>query len=665
MRPVIQISALLIVAGLALYFALGTLLYSNGNYELLALELVCTGLVILFGGFQCWLIPRAPKRYSSSLPLGFRVCGITSLFVFGFINIFLLSLIFFKLEVNSPYRVNYDIVDVASSKLQAAALPNGVHYSVTHANYKRDKFSVVLRVNVGTFHEGDGSIGISHLAEHISLDSTVNQPGRHGVLAQFQALGAKIHTYTSHRATFFIVNDIPYSSSELNNTLFLLRDLALAQTVAETELELEKKVLLGEERLFNSTTALLRRRVYCNHFGAKHQVCQRFPYHGSDVPSLTSSQVHNFLDTWYHPKRMQVYLAGDFDSIEATHAVRRAWGSASRAITSESPPEPAFASTLPGAIPLTIESITGVEGIDLNLLVGVPYHNSRTTNHHRHRILNRLFYGVILNQYMSRMGDYDYTRDEIFSNIHLYASVRDRYELNQTMHSLQLRIGGHPEKGSWKSYLEVFFEELRRLAVHGPSYSLVTQLLETARLVLRSRKAFSAFDDSGSTIYRMIGNADPEFTYLDSAQQYELLSPFLNRGFLKSAALHVQAEAQFLWRGVIQCVNNTDKLLGPAMSGLVLSTASLSIFTDAKLPSKNSVGPADSTPQSYVGKRDLAMLLNKVLDATLVPAPSSLKPSIKLEDVFTDTRDLDLWDRALYVSSLSAVYPCPSSSFAS
>jgi len=347
MRPILQISTLLILAGIALFFALGNIFYTARNFELLAVVVVLTSVVVLIGGLQCWLIPLPARRKRSSFEIGWQVCGVFSLFLHAFLSILLLSLIFFYLRVNAPYRVDFESLDVASSKVQSGLLPSGVQYSVAQSPYKRDRFSVVLRVHVGSLCEPTGQAGLAHLAEHLSLDqpqSSDEVPT--SLLSQFQALGAKIQTYTTYRSTFFVFSDMPFSTAILNRLLTLLHTMALSQAVSDDELLVERGIMRGEERLFNSTAALVQRRILCHHFGWQSGICQRFPFAEvteAAAPTLSLLELEDFFQRFYQPARMHLYMSGDFELLQVEHALQSTWATAARPVSLSSAKEPSRA----------------------------------------------------------------------------------------------------------------------------------------------------------------------------------------------------------------------------------------------------------------------------------------------------------------------------------
>ena len=101
-----------------------------------------------------------------------------------------------------------------------------------------------------------------------------------------------------------MLTDIPLSPHTLRVALELLRELTLAQRPGNNAVvQLEKKVLSGEERLFNSTATALARQVYCNHFGDASQTCLSFPYSPQQrTMSFTDKDVASFFQKWSPPR---------------------------------------------------------------------------------------------------------------------------------------------------------------------------------------------------------------------------------------------------------------------------------------------------------------------------------------------------------------------------
>lgn len=649
MRPVLQVSLLLVIAGGSLFAGLGNYLYASGQYEELAVALVLTSGVILLGGLQCWLVPRPEKRRrASSFETGWRVCGLTTLALFAAFSLLLLYLVFFHLHVNAPYRVSYDAIDSRSGDVVAGRLPNGMRYYVTHSDFRNEKFSLVLRVGAGRLDEEDAELGLAHLCEHMAAGGSAHHAGRHGVMQEWQALGATLHSHTSHRATLFSASNAPYSPGRLRRGMRLLRDLALQQRPTEAELETEKLVLAGEERVENNTAVLLQTRVVCNHFGHAGRVCRRFqfaPGAAEAVASHTVTDVRRFFDRWYHPEAMQLYVAGDFPLRKVQEIIEAEWGTARRETLGSAPrhapvpvprPDQGFA-VLP---------TRGVEGIQLSLLASTAYDRQvRTSNWHRHKMLNTILRGLLLNDYLARMIEFDYTRDELDQNVDLIATVEDSFELGRTLHSLELRVLGHPERGAWRRYVKILFVELRRLAELGPNRSLMERLMTTGRVVADARRAFSAYADSAGLARDMLGNLDPDFLYLDLSQQYDTHAQFLNRGFLDTAALHVQTEAQFMWRALAGALGVTlPAVARPPYRDLVPDTRSLTVFTD--------VAPGSRTGGSYVHRDEVRSLLVAAGDAVLLPPDGSEPTVVHLEDVFVGASDSGRrWDAGTGLSA--------------
>eukprot|EP00466_Bigelowiella_natans_P012670 jgi/Bigna1/68571/fgenesh1_pg.6_\ len=319
-----HVSGVLILAGLITFFAVGAILSDYGEYKLLAWCVLVSGSIVLFGGLQWHLLepPRSNRqatnnlsreenatapdvadenhddttaydhhlgmvgrdssalktkgRQRSSFEIGMKVSGIVGLFLFATTTLLVLTYIFVNLHVNASYRVDFTRKDQLSKLMHVGRLPSGFSYSYMNAPYKRGKFSVVLRIGVGSLADPDDQIGLSALAQRVSLDSSNLYPSRYGVYSAFQSLGAKVaHTYSLPRSTLFVFTDIPASLTNLELTLALLLEVSMSQRPVDSQVALEKRVLRGDLVQKLTRRGLVGQLLTCSHFGPQGPVCER------------------------------------------------------------------------------------------------------------------------------------------------------------------------------------------------------------------------------------------------------------------------------------------------------------------------------------------------------------------------------------------------------
>jgi predicted Zn-dependent peptidase len=630
---------------------------------------------------------------SNDCDLGCRVSGLTLLFLFACLCIVSIAYVFFALHINAPYRVDLASAVTQSEFLHAGTLRTKTRYSVAHTDYKRDKFSIALHVNVGTLDESDAEVGLAHMTQHVVLDGSRHHAHRHGVMDNLQEFGTTSMTaYTSHRSTVFKLVDIPFTVQRMRQVLSLLYEMVFWSLPMQTQVNTEVGVVHGEERLMNSTQSLMRRIVFCNHFGVTHPVCRRFPYSKFQIEAQEHGfhvdRIRAFLDKWYKPENMHIFLAGDFDVQQVRAALADIWampptppdwhaatahGDAhihTKNIPTEHADIPAAAPTLP----FLVLPVNGVDGIDFNLVVTTAYDQAiHNLEHQRRSMLRRMFFGTLLNACKAKLMHIEDTVD-------IRVNVQNAYEFNHTMHSLHLKVNGHPERGAWRHYVTTLLTELRRLADFGPDLQVLQHFIDSARLVLEAKRSFSAYADNAELLNDMIGNHDPDFLYLDAELLFATHSPFLNRGFLHSAALFIRNEAEFMWQAVLNVCGllNGDALhvhtsqhtsysvadqLKPTVSGPSLSptifhrqaVASITVLTDAvhiqspiddleqtksskSQPRSSGVRSSFMEPThseaSYVHEREVMDMVRQVMGMQLLTSETSLV--IPAESVFVE-----------------------------
>ncbi|GAB5361885.1 hypothetical protein AAMO2058_000751300 [Amorphochlora amoebiformis] len=688
-------SGLLIIAGLITFFAVGAILYDLGEYSLLSWCVVISGSVVLLGGLQWHLLtpplnPYPPEkilkedessenirilRSKGSFAVGMRVSGIVGLFIFAVTSLLCLCYIFVNLHVNAPYRVDFGKPDTLSPHIRTRTTSNGFSYSYLRTPHKRGKFSVALRIGVGSLADPPGQIGLAGLAQRVSLDSSNLYPARYGVYSAFQSLGAQVaHTHTLPRSTLFIFTDIPASLTNLELTFALIKEVAMSQRPVDAQVRLERRILRGETERKRSRSALVSRLRMCAHFGPDGPVCARLRgspanLEGSNAgttgatPALGAAEVEAFLEKWYRPSRLTLHFFGDIEYSTVDSAVSRVFGEAMRG--SPVPDEATSAALIelgtsvqskaskpisrqkallledaeipgpmvgePSPRPLSILTREGFHGLDMSLVVSSAYKSNTDANDHRRTLLDKAFYAAFLNRYMSRVLD-ETDKD---SEVHVSSFTTNSYELGRLFHTVALTLGGHPEKGGWRRAVEVFLVELRRLAEHGPDKRYVGTLLTTAEMVLKAKKAFSTYEDGAQLASAMAHTTDPKYLYQDAVQSYETRAPFCNEGIVESAARHLQSHAQLLFKHFVQAVNRSAEFEKPPYSGLNSLSASLTIITDPMGSTNYGGDDFDASgggTSSYITHAALARLVNKVLDAVI--APLHFPSVIHAEDIF-------------------------------
>lgn len=577
-------SALLILGSFTVLISLGAMLYQLNNFEGLIWLLIVTGGVIIFAALQVWLAPEPfkskPRTYWQ---IGGRVCGLTSLLVVVGVFAFVLALIFYKLDVNSPYRVQLDKLDETSPRIRIHTFDNGLKLYYSKSLYKRNEISLSVRVHVGSLDEHPNQRGLATLAEFVAANQASND-----VWSKFEMLGARIESRTSPRCTLFKVRNVPYSQEHFRMILVLLKDMTLYQKPTKSSLEVEKRVFASETKLLNSSQRMLSRQLYCNHYGHSSTVCQSI---SGEYDDMRLKDVERFFEQWYHPGRMDLYLSTGLQADDVVKIIADIWGNATRATETQPSVRQQVAAPNPKE-PFSIQSLKGVDGFQLHLLVSLEYQAGmlHSTKGHLRRRYQNIFSVVLLNQFLERVAAYEDSKSELASHVELRTKVQESYELNQTVHSLALLITGHPEKGPWRRCLEALLIELRRLAEVGPNDEILRQLMQKDKMILEARRAFSGLLSGANLVDRMLGSRDPTFVYQDADQEFSSSSQFLNPGFLNVASTYVQSEAQFLWKHLVELVNNSQPFRMSPYDQMRSGTSSLIIWTHPTESSKKAPG---------------------------------------------------------------------------
>ncbi len=175
---------------------------------------------------------------------------------------------------------------------------------------------------VGSYYEPSGITGISHLLEHMAFKGSKNYPGDLYSKLILEN-GGQDNAFTSENYTAYW-SDLAYDRYEL--ALKLEADRMKNLLLDSQEFESERKVVMEERRLGeNSPYSTLYENFYAVAY-LSHPY--RNPVIGwmDDLKRITISDLRNWYQTYYQPKRAVLVLAGKIKPKEALKKVERYFG---------------------------------------------------------------------------------------------------------------------------------------------------------------------------------------------------------------------------------------------------------------------------------------------------------------------------------------------------
>ncbi|HEY9154584.1 MAG TPA: pitrilysin family protein, partial [Opitutaceae bacterium] len=199
-------------------------------------------------------------------------------------------------------------------RLRSGQLANGLRYVIFPRNQPANQVSFRLVVKAGSVDESDAERGLAHFVEHMVFNGTTHYPP--GSLENFLgknslALGPDANADTHYGYTDFRF-DLP-KAENVSEWLQLLRDFSDGATFDRNAVEREKKVILAEARMRN--TSDFRTWKECEETVMQGSpLANRVPI-GIDtvIESGHPEDLKKFYQRFYRPDRMEVVVAGDVD----------------------------------------------------------------------------------------------------------------------------------------------------------------------------------------------------------------------------------------------------------------------------------------------------------------------------------------------------------------
>ncbi len=194
----------------------------------------------------------------------------------------------------------------ADAALRRTILPNGLTVLSEHMPGVRS-VSFGAWVRAASLHEARDIMGVSHLLEHMVFKGTERRSA-HEIALSLEALGGSLDAYTSREHTVYQGRVL---DEHLLEAADVIGDIVFHPTLRETDLALERKVILEEIGMVEDTPDDLVFELHNEQMWGPH------PYGYSILGTRGTVQALGVPDLWslharaYHPGQLVVAATGN------------------------------------------------------------------------------------------------------------------------------------------------------------------------------------------------------------------------------------------------------------------------------------------------------------------------------------------------------------------
>lgn len=195
-------------------------------------------------------------------------------------------------------------------------LPNGLRYAVRRNGVPPGQVAIRLRMDVGSLMERESEMGFAHLLEHLSFRGTAKVPDGESKRV-WQRLGVTFgsdsNASTTPVSTTYKLDLPDANETSLDQSMSILADMMAAPNITPEMLNLERPVVLAEQREYLRPQQRFQ-DAQRELFFAGQLLADR-PVIGTTATlnGATADSVRAFHQRWYRPERATLVIVGDLD----------------------------------------------------------------------------------------------------------------------------------------------------------------------------------------------------------------------------------------------------------------------------------------------------------------------------------------------------------------
>ena len=196
---------------------------------------------------------------------------------------------------------------------------NGLRVLTANLGYAQSVTCMVM-LAAGSRYERADNNGIAHFAEHMFFKGTERRPTARDIAGEIDAIGGEFNAFTGKEYTAYYVK---CAAEHRDVALDVLVDMLRNSKFDAEELEREKGVILEEMNMYFDTPRDYIGGVYDDLLYGDQPLGWDIIGRKETVRGATRETFSEYLDTWYHPSRMVLGIAGNIggDALERAQAL--------------------------------------------------------------------------------------------------------------------------------------------------------------------------------------------------------------------------------------------------------------------------------------------------------------------------------------------------------
>lgn len=417
-------------------------------------------------------------------------------------------------------------------------LPNGLRYAVKRNETPKDGVSMRLYIGAGSMAEREEEQGLAHFLEHMAFRGSRNLSDGE-LVRRTERLGLRLgpdtNAFTAHDQTVYQFN-FPRADAEALDTGFtLFREIGEHLTLDAKKVDLEKGVILSEERA-RDVVPFRAAKAELNNLFAGTRFANRWPIgQVATIQAASPERLRRYYEAHYRPDNAAVVVVGpvDVDAVERQIRERFAdWKPAAAVdpvdVGRAAPAQPAVEFIADGVGERL--TISWVQPADLR----VP-----TLEVEREQVLAQLAVAVL----NLRLSD----RALQPGSPYIFAGASLQPSVNRIAKLAQLAVSAPPAQ--WKTAMDAVLDEWRRLQRDGVQPADLQRLVPALRSRLEANVAQAVTRPSAQLADALVRAAHLGAVYTSPAQDLALAEPLL--AGLSTDALNAALRRVFAGQGPV------------------------------------------------------------------------------------------------------------------